>query len=90
MEDNPVDIFMIRYNAVNKGAEQDIFPHLPENNKPGITIYTATCWGKLMKERKMPLGEPIVSSRDAYRFVLSNPAVDLCMTGIVQFYDKMA
>ncbi len=81
MENNPVDIFMIRYNAVHKGAEQDIFPHLPEDNKPGITIYTATCWGKLMKERKMPPGEPVVSARDAYRFVLSNPAVDLCMTG---------
>lgn len=79
--DSPIDIYMIRYNAVHKGAEEDIFPHLPENNRPGITIYTATCWRKLLKENKMPSGEKPLSASDCYRFVLSNPNVDLCMTG---------
>ncbi|MFC1564862.1 aldo/keto reductase [candidate division KSB1 bacterium] len=79
--DSPIDIYMIRYNAVHKGAEEDIFPHLPEENRPGITIYTATCWRKLMKESKMPSGEKPLTAAECYRFVLSNPNVDLCMTG---------
>ncbi|MFC1730754.1 aldo/keto reductase [candidate division KSB1 bacterium] len=79
--DSPVDIFMTRYNAVHRGAEQDIFPHLTEENRPGITIYTATCWGKLLNPKKMPPGEPPLTASDCYRFVLTNPHVDLCMTG---------
>ena len=43
--------------------------------------YTATRWGQLLKEGKMPPGEKPLSSTDCYRFVLSNPAVDICMTG---------
>ncbi|MFC1513736.1 aldo/keto reductase [candidate division KSB1 bacterium] len=81
MKDSPIDIFMIRYNAVHSGAEKDIFPHLPEDNRQGITIYTATCWKKLLKAKSVPEGEKPVSAPDAYRFVLSNPNVDLCMTG---------
>ena len=77
----PIDIFMIRYNAVHRGAEKDIFPFLPRENRPGITIYTATCWRKLLKEKKMPPGEKPLTAADCYRFVLSNPNVDLCLTG---------
>ncbi len=80
--DNPVDIFMCRYNAVHSGAEKDIFPLLPEDKakRPGITIYTATCWSKLMKPNKMPAGEKPLTASDCYRFVLTNPHVDLCIT----------
>lgn len=80
-KDSLVDIFMHIYNAAHRGAEDDIFPHLPEKNRPGITIYTATSWGKLLKEKKMPPGEKPLSAADCYRFVLSNPHVDLCMIG---------
>jgi len=38
----PVDFFQIRYNAVHTGAEQDIFPYLPQENRPGIVVFTAT------------------------------------------------
>jgi len=79
--DSPVDIFQVRYNAVHTGAEKDIFPHLPENKRPGITIYTATCWKKLLKQSKMPEGEKPLTAPECYRFVLSHPDVDLCMTG---------
>ncbi len=79
--DSPVDIYMIRYNAVHKGAENDIFPNLPEKDCPGITIYTATCWRQLLKEGKMPAGEKPLSAAECYRFVLSDPHVHLCMTG---------
>jgi predicted aldo/keto reductase-like oxidoreductase len=46
-----------------------------------LVTYTATRWGDLMKPGKMPPGENPLSSADCYRFVLSNPNVDVCMTG---------
>jgi aryl-alcohol dehydrogenase-like predicted oxidoreductase len=80
-DDSPIDIFMVRYNAAHPGAEQDIFPHIGEGERPGVTAYTATCWGKLLKPGKMPDGEAPMTASECYRFALSNPLVDLCMTG---------
>ncbi len=79
--DGLIDVYHVRYNPVNKAAENDVFPLLPAENKPGIVAYTATRWGQLLKEKKMPPGEKPLSATDCYRFVLSHPAVDLCMTG---------
>lgn len=76
-----IDVYHVRYNAVNSGAEKDVFPLLPAENKPGIVVYTATRWGQLLKEKKMPAGEKPLTAPECYRFVLSNPSVDLCMTG---------
>ena len=76
-----IDVYHVRYNAVNNGAEKDVFPFLPEENKPGIVAYTATRWGQLLKEKKMPAGEKPLTAAECYRFVLSHPSVDLCMTG---------
>jgi len=76
----PVDFFHIRYNAVHTGAEKDVFPHLPEENRPGIVIYTATCWRKLLKPKLMPAGERPLAAADCYRFVLSHPDVNVCLT----------
>ncbi len=76
----PVDFFQVRYNAVHTGAEQDIFPHLPRENRPGIVIFTATCWGKLLKSRLLPAGELPLAPADCYRFVLSHPDVNVCVT----------
>ncbi|TNF49930.1 hypothetical protein EP232_01095, partial [bacterium] len=80
-DDLPFDIYMIRYNAAHRGAEQDIFPHLTEENRPGIMAFTATRWGQLVNAKKMPPGERPMAPADCYRFVLSNPHVDLSMTG---------
>ena len=80
-EESPIDVFMCRYNAAHPGAEQDIFPYLPEDNCPGVTIYTATSWRKLLKEKKMPDDQEPMSAADCYRFVLSDPHVDLCLMG---------
>lgn len=77
----PVDFFQARYNAVHPGAEQDIFEHLPRENRPGLLTFTATCWGKLLKRRFMPPGELPLTPADCYRFVLSHPDVDACLTG---------
>lgn len=78
--DSPVDFIHIRYNAVHTGAEQEIFPHLPKESRPGIGIYTATCWKKLLKPKLYPEAESPLTGADCYRFVLSNPEVDVCIT----------
>jgi aryl-alcohol dehydrogenase-like predicted oxidoreductase len=80
-KDLSIDIFMTRYNAVHRGAEEDIFPYLTGESRPGIVTYTTTCWGKLLKKSKMPEGEEPLSAKDCYRFALSNTNVDLCLTG---------
>jgi aryl-alcohol dehydrogenase-like predicted oxidoreductase len=79
--DSPIDIFQVRYNAANSGAEKDVFPFCRGENRPGMISFTATRWGQLLKESKMPPGERPLTAKDCYRFVLSNPAVDVCMTG---------
>jgi len=77
----PVDFIQARYNAVHTGAEQDIFQHLPPEDPPGIVTFTATCWRRLFKPKLMPTGERPLTPAECYRFVLSNPNVDVCLTG---------
>ncbi len=78
-EDSPLDLLMIRYNAAHPGAERDIFPHLGAR-QPNIVAYTATSWRKLLKKPKGWDREPMTAG-DCYRFCLSNPNVDVCLTG---------
>ncbi len=79
---NPAfDIVHFRYNAAHPGAETDIFPRLATENRVGTVSFTATSWGQLLKPDKMPGGERIPSGSDCYRFVLTRPEVDLCLTG---------
>lgn len=79
--DLPVDLFQLRYNVVHRGAEQDIFPHLAPESRPGTVVFTATCWRKPLQAGNMPPGEKPLTAADCYRFVLSNPNVDVCITG---------
>ena len=80
-QDGPFDIFHVRYNAAHRGAEKDVFPLLPENDRPGIVTFTATRWGSLLKAKHARAGEQPLSASDCYRFVLNHPAVDVCMCG---------
>ncbi len=75
------DVLHLRYNAVHRGGETDTLPHLRGDNRPGIVSFTATCWRRLLKPRKMPPGESAPTAADCYRFVLSNPNIDVCMMG---------
>ena len=75
------DVLHVRYNAAHRGAENDIFPYVDKETWPGIVSFTATRWGKLLKQNKMPPGEPAPSAADCYRFALSDPAVDVCLMG---------
>jgi aryl-alcohol dehydrogenase-like predicted oxidoreductase len=75
------DVIHFRYNAAHTGAESDIFPYLPEHDRPGMVSYTATSWKQLMDTRKVPKSEKTPTAADCYRFVLTRPEVDVCMTG---------
>jgi aryl-alcohol dehydrogenase-like predicted oxidoreductase len=80
--DLDISVVHVRYNAVHTGAERDIFPHLPPPaNRPGMVAFTATSWRQLLDPKRVPAGERVPTAMDCYRFVLSNPAVDVCMTG---------
>jgi aryl-alcohol dehydrogenase-like predicted oxidoreductase len=73
-----VDVIMVRYNAAHVGAEQEVFPLLATQNRPGVMVYTATRWGTLLGD--VP-GEERATAADCYRFVLHHPSVDVCLTG---------
>jgi aryl-alcohol dehydrogenase-like predicted oxidoreductase len=76
------DLFMVRYNAAHRGAETDVFPLLPEGEaRPAICAYTATRWGSLLDPKKAPRGENVPGAGDCYRFVLSQPGVDMTLCG---------
>jgi predicted aldo/keto reductase-like oxidoreductase len=75
------DVLHVRYNAAHRGAEAEVFPFIEGETGPGITAFTATRQGKLLNPKKMPSGEASPTAPDCYRFVLSHPAVDVCMSG---------
>jgi aryl-alcohol dehydrogenase-like predicted oxidoreductase len=80
--DPGVGIVHVRYNAVHKGAESEVFPLLPTDNAgPGVVAFTATSWRQLLNPKRVPPGERVPTATDCYRFVLANSAVDVCMTG---------
>ena len=75
-----VDALMMRYNAAHRGAEQDIFPHLAAHH-PLVINHTATRWTYLLRRpRGWPRGGRVPTAGECYRFVLSNPHVDVCLT----------
>jgi aryl-alcohol dehydrogenase-like predicted oxidoreductase len=75
------DVLHFRYNAAHPGAELDIFPRLSAANAPGMVAYTATSWGRLLDPKKVPRGERVPTGADCYRFVLTRPEVNVCLTG---------
>ncbi len=74
-----LDCLMIRYNAAHRGAETEIFPQLAAHD-PGLVSYTATRWSYLVRRtRGWPKDAPVPTAGQCYRFVLSNPHVDVCV-----------
>jgi aryl-alcohol dehydrogenase-like predicted oxidoreductase len=80
IDDPAYDGIMLRYNAAHPGAESEIFPHL-SRRRPGVVAYTATRWRALLNPKFLPSNEPAPRASDCYRFVLTNPHVDVCLTG---------
>lgn len=80
--ESPYELLMLRYNAVHRGAERDVFPFVPEAGpRPLMVAYTATRWKHLLDPDKMPPGEKPLSARDCYRYSLSHSAVDMVLCG---------
>lgn len=75
------DLIIVIQSYSRSAFLMETFPHLHNDNRPGIVSYTATRWGQLLNPKKMPPGENPPSASHCYRFVLSNPAVDVCMCG---------
>jgi aryl-alcohol dehydrogenase-like predicted oxidoreductase len=77
-------IWHVRYNAVHRGAEREVFPALdglPPDARPGLVTYTTTRWGHLCDPRRTPEGERTPDGTDCLRFALSDPHVDLALSG---------
>ena len=80
--ESPYELLMLRYNAVHRGGERDVFPFLPETGpRPLVVAYTATRWKDLLDPDKMPPGEEPLRARDCYRYSLSHPSVDMVLCG---------
>ena len=78
--DPNLEIFNVRYNAANRGAEKEIFPYVDDQV---IVNFNSTRWGQLLKSvNGWPESKPVPKAIDCYRFVLSRPEVRLCMMGV--------
>ena len=84
LDEDLYSIWHVRYNAVHRGAEREVFPCLAERDaagRPGMVTYTTTRWGDLCNPEKTPPGERTPTGTDCYRFAISRPEVDLCLAG---------
>ena len=81
MSSGAVDLVHVRYNAAHRGAETDVFDRIAPRPRPAVVSFTATSWKQLLNPGSVPPGERVPTAADCYRFVLSHPAVDVCMTG---------
>jgi aryl-alcohol dehydrogenase-like predicted oxidoreductase len=81
LRDGRYDVFHVRYNAAHRGAEEEVFDYLPEKEAPGIVTFTNTRWGDLLNPKKMPSGMSPPTAPDCYRFVLSDPRVQVAICG---------
>jgi aryl-alcohol dehydrogenase-like predicted oxidoreductase len=74
-----VDIGFVRYNALHRGAEEDLFPRLPRSRRSLLYNFTSTT-GFLPPADYGQLGlsadywQPTIT--DYYRFVLARPEID--------------
>jgi aryl-alcohol dehydrogenase-like predicted oxidoreductase len=88
-----LDAVMVRYNAAHRGAETDIFPQLAAH-EPGVISFTATRWRALLRRpRGWATSGPVPTAGMCYRFVLSNPNVDVCLcapSNLEQFEANLA
>lgn len=82
--DQRIGAWMVRYNAVHRGAEREVFSALDGldvGERPGVITYTTTRWGHLLDPKRTPAGETTPTGADCYRFAMSHPHVDVVMSG---------
>jgi predicted aldo/keto reductase-like oxidoreductase len=81
---SPYEVIHLRYNATHRGAEKEIFPHIPEarGSRSGIVAFTATRWGHLLSRPDgLPEDVPVPTAGDCYRFCLTARQVDVVLCG---------
>lgn len=84
IDDGRYGIWHVRYNAVHRGAEREVFPAISERapeSRPGVVTFTTTRWGHLCDPRRTPHGERTPTGTDCFRFALSRPEVDVAISG---------
>lgn len=84
VSDERIGIWHLRYNAVHRGAEREVFPSLnglDRGARPGVVAFTVTRWGHLCDPKRTPKGEKTPTGTDCYRFALTDPHVDIAISG---------
>jgi aryl-alcohol dehydrogenase-like predicted oxidoreductase len=84
--DGALDVLMLRYNIGHTGVERDVFPRLTgdKSRDPGIVVFNTTHEGQTFFSDRpswYPEPLPVPKHGDSYRFALSNPLVDVVLTG---------
>jgi aryl-alcohol dehydrogenase-like predicted oxidoreductase len=82
-----LDVLMLRYNLAHLGVEVGIFPLLPQDKtqRPGTVVFNVGHEGTRLISDPPPGLAPdvfIPTLPDCYRYALSNPNVDLVLTGV--------
>jgi predicted aldo/keto reductase-like oxidoreductase len=74
-----LDLLMIRYNAVHRGAEKDVFPTTDALGMP-VVVYTCLRWGSLLHGTPDdPPGFRVPRAPSWYRFALQSPSVSVAL-----------
>jgi aryl-alcohol dehydrogenase-like predicted oxidoreductase len=84
LDEERIGIWHVRYNAVHRGAEREVFPSLDGRDvksRPGVVTFTTTRWGHLCDPNRTPKGEKTPTGTDCYRFALTDPHVDIAIAG---------
>lgn len=84
IDDARIGIWHVRYNAVHRGAEREVFPALDARDvarRPGVVTYTTTRWGHLCDASRTPRGVRTPDGTDCLRFALSEGHVDTAISG---------
>lgn len=84
-----IDVMMLRYSLANTRAEQYVVPLLAgdKESDPGIVVFNTAHEGPFRLHRPppgYPVGLRAPSVPDCYRFALSQPWVDVVLTGVTK------
>lgn len=77
----PVDAVMIRYNIAHRGAEKEVFPHLPAKDRPGVIGFNAQKHGRILRQTAHLSESTGLTPTDLYRFALGTPPIDMVLAG---------
>lgn len=82
-----MDVMMLRYNISHLGAEEDVVPFLTgeKTKDPGMVVFNVAHQGLRrfdVRPSDYPADQYAPSVPDCYRFALSQPWVDLVLTGV--------